>query len=162
MMRPLLLAILPLAGPALADSQSIPPGTLLTPTQIGHAFAAACLGARPAQMQDHAAIVESAFYFEDLGDGQWISPVGDIFVWVTGNPIEASCAISMHPDIVGDGAELYDSLLAHLSEHLDGELPEAEALDSGIIWQFNERDTAYTLDFTMGEAVSITLTGVSD
>jgi hypothetical protein len=153
---------LSLAPAGIADTQAVADGSLINPTQIGHIFDAACIASVPTLMERSAAIVVDAFGFEpiDLGtDAGWISPNGAITITVDGNPIEAQCAMSASADLVGDGAELYESLEAHLTEHLDGALPDAEYVDGGLVWSWTGTNASFSLTYLeFDDAFSIILT----
>ena len=150
------------ATSGIADTQAITAGAVITPEQSAHIFDAACTGTAPSTMADTASILVDMFGFEtiDLGtDAGWISPNGGITLTVDGDATAATCTMSIVADISGDGSELYESLEAHLSDHLDGSLPEADYIDGGVVWRWDGSDTAYVLEFYEVEgAFGITLT----
>mgnify|MGYP000383267827 CR=1 FL=1 len=141
-----------LAAPAFADSQLIPPGVevVLTPTQIGHVFDSVCAPTVPALADTKIILAKDAFGWEaiDLGtDFGFIDPTGAITVSLDGNALATSCEMSVTADLAGDGAELYDSLETHLSERRDGDLPEAEYIDGGVIWRWDTSTASYEYEF---------------
>ena len=150
MMRAFLLsAFALLALPAHGDPQAIGPGATLTPHQVGHAFLSGCVPTVPTLMEDRAEVFGTAFFWEtaDLGtDAGYISADGAISVTVDGNPLKATCEMSASADLIGDGAELYDSLAAHLADTVD-ELPAPEAIDGGLSWSWAGSNSKFTLEF---------------
>ena len=147
-MKKLVLCLALLGSPAFADSQMFPPGAPIAPGQLGHIFDAACFASQPGMIADRAAIVESVFKFEpaDLGGvAGWVHPNGAISLNVSGDILRASCEMSVVADLGGDGADLYDSLAAHLPRSAEG--TEAEAVEGGLQWAWDNSGVRYSLTF---------------
>lgn len=162
MIRTLILCTCLTGTTAFADTQAIRDGTDPATDQIGHVFMHFCEAGNLALMNGKFETAIEAFRWEPLDMGTdlaAISPMGAITVSLDGNPFGQTCTMAMHPDVAGDGSEIYDSLEAHLADRLDGDLPPGEAIDGGLRWSFEKSRTPFTLDFYMGEGVSITLSG---
>ena len=145
-----LLALLGAPAALLADTQSIRKGAELTSAQIGHAFAHGCLGSVPARMAARAEVFETAFGFKQAYPGidvGYSDPNGTISVTLDGNVLEMTCRMSISGGIAGDGADLYESLEAHLTDHLDGKVPDADYVNGGVSWTRATINAGYRLEF---------------
>jgi len=160
----LVAGLIVLASPAFADGQSIAPGTALTAAQAAHAFDAGCIGSVPALIQNQAAIFQTAFFFgpADLAaDASYISSDGAISVLIDGHPVKTICQMTIDASVAGDGADLYDSVVVHLVDHLGAE-PEADYTDSGVVWTWREGIATYTYAYTeVAGAFTLLLTAES-
>ena len=150
---------------AVADTQAIAPGGQITATQVGHIFDAVCFADTPIGMDKRVTLAESAFFFAptDLDtDFGYLSADEAISVTLDGDALEKTCQVAVSTDIAGDGADLYDSVAAHLADHLDGTLPAADYTDSGVVWQWDQTDASFTLEYTEnGDLFLLKLTGES-
>ena len=156
--RALTLAVCLTATPLLAhDGPAIPFGATPSADVLGHVFFAVCHPTRPALLEDRIALAETAFGWEayDAGtDVAYRTPDGAITVTLDGNPISATCQMTIDTAVGGDGAALYDDLVAHLSEDTDDAPPPAEAIDGGLIWTWDSYSLSYT---ESAEAFTLTL-----
>jgi len=124
--------------------------TQLTAAQAAHAFDAGCVGSVPSLMPDRAEIFATAFHFKpfDAGtDAAYRSSFGGVTVTLDGNPLAATCEMTLAPEIGGDGADLYDTVVNHLIEKIGSE-PEADYTDGGVIWSWQGSNASYTYSYT--------------
>ncbi len=153
MLRPALLALTLLGSAASADSYAAPLGITPAAEDLGHVFFSVCHPTRPGMLEDRIALAETAFGWEpaDLGtDMAFQTPDGAVTVTLDGNILGETCEMTIAKDVGGDGAALYDDLEAHLAEDRDGDLPEAEYTDGGLIWSW-EGDVPFALSYTETE-----------
>lgn len=139
-----------LAPPVMADSYASPPGTTPEAAAIGHIFFSVCHPTAPALLEDRIALAETTFGWQpvDLGtDHAFQTPDGAITVTLDGNPLAATCAMTVPTEIGEDGFAIYEGLEAHLSDDLNGDLPEGQFNDAGgVTWEW-EADNSFTLSY---------------
>lgn len=157
-MKSFFAALILTTAPAWAhDGPAIRLGSTPAPDVLGHVFFSVCHPTKPALLEDRIALAETAFGWEpfDAGtDAAFRTPDGAITVTLDGNPIEATCEMTIPTAIGGDGADLYTDLETHLSLDTDGALPEATFTDGGLTWRWD----SYALTYTEGaDAFVITL-----
>lgn len=158
----LTLPVLALAGSAaLADDYARPLGVTPPAEDLGHVFFAVCHPTIPPLLEDRIVLAETAFGWDavDLGTDMAFQTADEaVTVTLDGNVLEAVCEMTISKEVGGDGAALYEDLEAHLSEDVDGDLPEADYTDGGLTWSW-ERDVPMSLSYTeTDEHFLITLT----
>ena len=152
-------AVLPLCvllswgSAAHADPRSIGTGATLTPFDIGHIFAESCFEADPARLENNARVMGRVLSLNTKADGRdgpvIMTDLSDVLVLTArGRRSSASCIMEIQADAVGDGADLYESVEDHLDDWRDGDLPEADYVDGGLTWAWDERNTTFTLTYT--------------
>jgi len=152
---PTIMALLLTSLPAFGDTQAIPKGATLSPAQIGHAYGAACYTSQPALMKAKLALWEEAFWFTsaDAGDHDFAydSEDGKLKVVADSGALKAFCELSVAQDAGGDGAELYESLEAHLADRWWRDSPvDSSAIDGGLVWNWTRQDVTHSVTFVEG------------
>lgn len=154
-----------LATATMADTQAIAPGGQITATQVGHIFDAVCFADSPMGMDDTIVLAESAFFFapNDFGtDFGYASADGAIRITLNSDATSKTCQLAVSTDIAGDGADLYDSVVLHLTERRDGVEPAAEYTDGGVVWQWDQPNASYALEYIEdGDIFRLKLVGES-
>lgn len=149
-----LLAPLLLAVPAQADMRGIGSGADLTPADMGHIFAESCFVDAPGGLVRNAAAMGRVFSLEDAyARGDAAVDLTDLSetlrLTVEGGGRAATCTMTVDAEAAGDGADLYESVEAHLVEWV-GEAPEADYVDGGLTWAWSADATDFALTFTEG------------
>ena len=108
-------------------------------------------------LEDRIVLAETAFGWAayDAGtDAAYRTADGAVTVTLDGNPLAATCQMTIASAVGGDGAALYDDLVTHLTDDTDGTEPPADYTDGGVVWQWD----SYQLTYTEGaDAFTITL-----
>ena len=144
-----------LAGPAHADMRSVGQGADLSPADMAHIFAETCFADSPESVVRNAAAMGRVLSLEDAYT-ESDSPVDltdlseTLRLTADGDRDEATCTMVIDAQAAGDGADLYDGIEAHLIEWL-GDTPEADAVDGGLAWRWQDDRAAFALIFTEGE-----------
>ena len=135
----------------MADSQAIPNGTELTAAQAGHAFGNACKTGQPTLLKKTVPLWVTAFDFVPATgadyDAAFASPSGAIEVTVDFGVLDASCTMHVAGGLGGDGADLYDSLEAHIAEWWRDSEPTVDAIDGGLSWLWNRSDVDHKVTY---------------
>jgi len=156
MMRfaPLFLVAL-LAGPAHADMRSVGQGADLSPADMAHVFAETCFADSPESVVRNAAAMGRVLSLEDAyTDGESEVDLTDLSktlrLTVDGDRKGATCTMVIDAEAAGDGADLYDGVESHLVEWV-GETPEADAIDGGLAWIWEDDEIVFILTFVEEE-----------
>ncbi|MEM7438473.1 MAG: hypothetical protein AAF393_02665 [Pseudomonadota bacterium] len=146
-----IFAALNLAVPLSADQQAIPLGATPSAAQIGHIFVNTCEPALPPLMEKKFALYETAFGWSaaQAGTDAAFAPAqGGVLVTFDANWEGATCELSVPAAISGDGAAIYDGLIAHLEAEIDA-LPSPNAIDGGLKWEWKRAGTAIDVTYTV-------------
>jgi len=147
---PSLLAAL-LAGAAHADMRSVGQGADLSPADMAHIFAETCFADSPDGVVRNAAAMGRILSLEDAyTDGDTEVDLTDLSetlrLTVDSDRRGATCTMAIDAQAAGDGADLYEGLESHLIDRV-GEMPEADAIDGGLLWIWEGGETLFVLTF---------------
>ena len=156
-MRKTTLALALLAGPALADGPLIPDGVTPPAEHLGHVFMTLCAPNLSPLMESDFESFDDLFNFTPReGDTDYAIGSPDDLVQVTFDSSwrGAVCEMTVAAEHSGDGAAIYDDLIANLEEKVDA-LPEAEFVDGGLVWSWAREgavDVTFTVEFIENDA----------